>query len=103
MEPYRSGNPCDSLVAETYLTCVSEEQKRNGTPVSQAEPLLAHTLEELLEHMHMCARLSQSVKERISITRAIAFYSLAFATMRREFDLSCTLSSQVCNHRAPRG
>lgn len=91
----RTGNPCDALVVETYLTCVAEEQKRNGTPVSQAAPLLAHTLEELLEHMRMRAQLSRSVEERISITRDIGLYSLAFYTMRRGFDLSCTLGSQV--------
>eukprot|EP00752_Nemacystus_decipiens_P007886 g7046.t1 len=38
---------------------------------------------------------SQSVSERISTTRDIALFSLAFYTMRRGFDLSCTLGSQV--------
>lgn len=90
-----SGNQCDSQVVESYPTCVSEEQRRGGTPVRQAAPLLAHTLEFLLEHMRTRAQLSESVRERISITRDIALYALAFYTMRRGFDLSCTLSSQV--------
>ena len=55
-----------------------------------------NTLEALLEHMRMRAQLSQSVSERISITRDIALFSLAFYTMRRGVDyLSCTLGSQV--------
>ena len=91
----RTGNPCDSVIVETYLTCVSEEQRRNGTPVTQAVPMLAHTLESLLENMSTRAQLSQSVRERISITRDIALFSLACYTMRRGFDLSCTLGSQV--------
>ena len=57
--------------------------------------MLANTLEQLLEHMRVRAQLSPSVSERISITRDIALFSLAFYTMRRGFDLSCTLGSQV--------
>lgn len=48
-----------------------------------------------MEHMRMRAQLSQSVKEGISITRDIALYYLAFAIIRRGFDSSCTLGSQV--------
>ena len=62
-------NPCDALIVETHLTCVSEEQKRIGTPISQAAPMLPDTLETLLEHMRMRTQPSTSLSKRISITR----------------------------------
>jgi len=74
------------MLVEVYLANVSEEQKRNGTPVLQAAPMLAHRLEALVDHVRMRAQLSQSVSERISLTRDIASFSLAFYTMRRGFD-----------------
>lgn len=91
----RSGNPCDSPLAELYLTFASEEQKRGGTPVKQAAPLLADTLAALLDSMRTRAQLSPSERDRVSITRDIALFSLAFYTMRRGFDLSFTMGSQV--------
>ena len=74
------------MLVEVYLANVSEEQKRNGTPVLQAAPMLAHRLEALVDHVPMRAQLSQSVWERISLARDIASFSLAFYTMRRGFD-----------------
>lgn len=41
------------------------------------------------------AQLSLSVRERISNTRGIALFSLAFYTVCSGFDLSFTLGSQV--------
>lgn len=61
----------------------------------QAEPMLAHTLETLPGSMRTLAQLSLSVQERISITRGIALFSLAFDTMRRGEDLSFTLGSKI--------
>ncbi|CAM9560049.1 unnamed protein product [Pylaiella littoralis] len=91
----RSGNPCDAPLVESYLLCTAEEQKMGGVAVKQAEPMLAHALETLLASMRTRAQLSLSIQERISITRDIALFALAFYTMRRGFDLSSTLASQV--------
>lgn len=80
---------------KSSLTCASEEQKHRGVPVKHAEPLLAHTMASLLDHMRTRAQLSLSVAERISLNRDIALFALVFHAMRRGFDLSFTLGSQV--------
>ena len=66
-----------------------------GAPVKQVAPMLAHTLAQLLQDMRVRAQLVASVSDRIAITRDIALYSLAFHSMRRGFDLSFTLESQL--------
>ena len=52
--------------------------------------MLAHVLAGLLEDMRSRVQLLQSFAQRIAITRDIALYSLAFASMRRGHDLSFT-------------
>ena len=81
------GNPCSSLLVESYLTFVNEEQKQVGVPVKQAAPRLAHTLAQLLQGMRTRAQLAESLSQRVAITRDIALFSLAFYSMRRGFDL----------------
>ena len=44
----RVGNPCSSLLVESYLTFVWEEQKQVRVPVNQAAPMLEHALIDLL-------------------------------------------------------
>ena len=82
-------------LVEAYLTFVSEEQKQVGVPVKQAAPMLSHTLAQLLQSMRVRAQLAESLSERIAITRDVALFSLAFYSMRRGFNLSFTLGSQV--------
>lgn len=48
----------------------------------------AHVSAELLEIMRSRAQLEQSLVPRITITRDIALYSHAFASMRRGCDIS---------------
>ena len=91
----KSGNPCSSQRVDSYLSYVSVEQKRVGVPVNQAAPMLAHILADLLEDMRSRVQLLQSFAQRIAITRDIALYSLAFASMRRGHDLSFTKGSQI--------
>ena len=91
----KKGNPCSSVLVESYLTFVTEEQKKVGVPVKQAAPMLAHTLAQLLQDMRVRAQLMASVSDRIAITRDIALYSSAFYSLRRGFDLSFTLGSQL--------
>ena len=57
--------------------------------------MLAHVLAGLLEDMRSRVQLLQSFAQRIAITRDIALYSLAFASMRRGHDLSFTKGSQI--------
>ena len=103
-DPVRmTGNVCASPLVESYTTFVTEEQKRVGVQVNQAAPMLAHTLEDLLREMRARSQTAPSLKERISLTRDIALYSLAFASMRRGFDLSFTLGSQVLRLPDSRG
>ena len=97
------GNPCSSQLVDAYPSYVSAEQKRVGVPVNQANPMLAHVLVELLEDMRSRAQLVKSLAQRIAITRDIALYSLAFASMRRGHDLSFTKGSQVLRLPQSRG
>lgn len=50
---------------------------------------------QLLQDMRVLAQLDASVSDRISITRDMALCSLAIYSVRRGFDLSFTLGSQV--------
>ena len=83
------------MLVESYLTFVSEEQKQVGVPVNQAAPMLEHTLIDLLSDMRSRAQVAASLAERISLTRDIALFSLAFYSMRRGYDFSFTLGSQI--------
>ena len=78
----RVGNPCSSLLVESYLTFVSEEQKQVMVPVNQAAPMLEHTLIDLINDTRSQAQVAASLAERISLTRDIALFSLAFYSMR---------------------
>ena len=98
-----SGDPCSSQMVESYLSCVSVEQKRVEVQVNQADAMLAHVLAELLGDMRSQARLVGSLGQRITITTDIALYSLAFAIMRRGHDLSFSKGSQVLRPPASRG
>ena len=68
----RVGNPCSSLLVESYLTFASEEHKQVGMPVNHAAPLLEHTLIDLLGDMRSRAQVAASLAEHISLTRDIA-------------------------------
>ena len=59
-------NPCSSLLAESYLTFVSGDQKQIGVQVNQAAPMWEHTLIDLLSEMRSRAQVAASVAERIS-------------------------------------
>ena len=89
------GNPCASPLVESYITYVSETQKQGGVEVKQAAPLLIDTLAKLLANMRIRAMSAESLAESISITRDVALFSLAFYTMKRGFDISNTLGSQL--------
>ena len=47
----KRGNPCSSAPVESYLTFVTEEQKKVGVPVKQAAAMLVNTLAQLLQDM----------------------------------------------------
>ena len=90
-----SGNPCGSPRVDLYITYTAEAQQQAGVQVNQAPPLLAPTLASLLSHMRNKARLATSAQESMEIARDVALYSLLFHTMRRGFDISFTLGSQL--------
>ena len=97
------GNPCSSLLVESYLTFVSEEQKQVGVPVNQAPLMLEHTLIDLLSDMRSRALVAASLAERISLTRDIALFLLAFYSMHRGYDLFFILRSQILELPKSRG
>ena len=57
--------------------------------------MLEHTLIDQLRDMCSRAQVAASLAERISLTRDIALFALAFYSMRRGDDHSFTLGSQI--------
>ena len=74
---------------------MSEEQNQVEVPVNQTAPILEHTHIDLLSDMRSRAQMMASLAKRIFLTRDIAQFSLAFCSMRRGYDLSLTLGSQI--------
>lgn len=99
----RSGNPCSSPLVDAYLTSTGVEQRKVGVVVNQAEAMLTDTLVQLLRDMRARAQVAPALATRISLTRDIALYTLAFASMRRGYDLSFTLGSQILRLPESRG
>ena len=53
--------------------------------------------------MRLRAQVASSLAEPISLTRDIAWYSLAFYSMRRGYNLSFTMGSHILRLPAPKG
>ncbi len=98
----RRGNPCSGPRVDSYLTYATKTQRQAGGQVNQAVPLLAHRLTQLLKTMRSRCTVAATVTEGIAIMRDVAPFAVAFYTMRRGFDISNTLESQVMSCRAPR-
>ena len=64
-------------------------------PVNQTAPMLEHMLINLLGDMRSRAQVAASLAERISLARDIALFSLAFYSMRRGYDLSFKVGSNI--------
>lgn len=90
-----------SALAKSYLTFTREEQRLVGVSAKQAPVLMSPQLNKLIPHMRMTARSGHTPGERISITRDIALFCVAFHTCGRGFDLARTLGAQVV--RLPEG
>ena len=58
---------------------------------------------DLLRDMRSRAQVASLLAERISLTRDIVLYALAFFSMPRGYDLSLTLGSQILRLSASRG
>ena len=65
--------------------------------------MLKLTLIDLLSDMRSRAQVAASLAERVSLTRDIALFSLAFYSMRRGYDLSFALGSQIMKLPNSRG
>ena len=72
-------------------------------PVNQAAPMLEHTLIDLLSDMRSRVKVTASLTERISLTRDIALFLLAFYSMHRGYDLFFILRSQILELPKSRG
>lgn len=58
--------------------------------------MLTHTLVDLLQDMRSRAQVVPALAVRISLTRDdVALCTLAFASMQRGYDVSCTWGSQI--------
>ena len=63
--------------------------------VKQAPQLVAVQLRELVRDMRRRAQTLRTAAERIAMTRDVAIFCVAFHTMKRGFELSVAVASQV--------
>ena len=82
---------------------VYDEQTRVGFTVNQAAPMLDHKHLDPLEAVRSPAQVATSLAGRISLTRGIALYPLAFYLVRKGYDLCITLGSNSLGFPKPRG
>lgn len=85
-----TGAPCSSPLVESHRTCGRNTQKLVGVPVKKAAPRLTHDFARLLQALRQRNQSSGAMATRVEITRDAALSSLAFETMRRDYDLSFT-------------
>ena len=90
-------------MVNSCLTFVSEEQKQVGVPVNQAAPMLEYTLMDLQSDVRSRVHVTTSLAERISLTRGIARYALAFFSVCRGYEFSFILGSQILRLPESRG
>ena len=91
----KRGNPVASPLVRGYLSFVQGEQRRVGVGVKQAPQLVAVQLRELVRDMRRRAQTLRTAAERIAMTRDVAIFCVAFHTMKRGFELSVAVASQV--------
>ncbi|CAN0075198.1 unnamed protein product, partial [Laminaria digitata] len=89
------GNPVASPIVRGYLSFVQGEQRRVGVGVRQAPPLIAVQLRDLVRDMRRRGQTLATAAERIAMIRDVAIFCLAFHTMKRGFELSVAVVSQV--------
>ena len=91
----KRGNPVASPLVRGYLSFARGEQRRVGVGVKEAPPLVAVQLRELVRYMRRCAQTLPTAAERIAMIRDVAIFCVAFHTMKRGFELSVAVASQV--------
>ena len=89
------GNPVASPLVRGYLTNAQEEQRRGGVSVQQAPPLVKGQLQKLVGNMLRRVPTLPTAAERFAMVRDVAIFCVAFHTMKRGFELSVALASQV--------
>ena len=91
----KRGNPVVSPFVRGYLSLVQGEQRRVGVGVKQAPPLLAVQPRELVRDMRRRAQTLPTAAERIAMIREVAIICVVFHTIKRGFELSVEVASQV--------
>ena len=91
----KRGNPVASPIVRGYLSFVQGEQRRVGVGVRQAPPLVAVQLRDLVRDMRRRGQTLPTAAERIAMIRDVAIFCLAFHPMKRGFELSVAVASQV--------
>lgn len=85
------------------MTFVQGEQRRVGVGVKQAPPLIATQVRDLVVDMRRRLPTLPTAAERMTMSRDIAIFCLAFHTMKRGFELSVAVASQVMQMRDGEG
>ncbi|CAN0189078.1 unnamed protein product, partial [Laminaria digitata] len=91
----KRGNPVASPIVRGHLSFVQGEQRRVGVGVRQAPPLVAVQLRDLVRDMRRRGQTLPTAAERIAMIRDVAIFCLAFHSMKRGFELSAAVASQV--------
>ncbi|CAM9716960.1 unnamed protein product, partial [Laminaria digitata] len=78
-----------------YLFFVQGEQRRVGVGVKQEPPLVAVQLRGLVRDMRRRARMLPTAAGIIAIIRDVAMFCVALHAMKRGFEPSVAIASQV--------
>ena len=95
MSAQKRGNPVASPIVRGYLFCVQGEQREVGVGVKQASPLATVQLRSRVRDTCRSARMLPTAAERIAIIQNAATFCVVFHTMKRGYELSLTVASQM--------
>ena len=91
----RIGNPVRSDLVIQYMAFTAREQKQAGVLVKQAPTILRSHLAQILLPMRTQLQITTSGVDRITLARDIAFFTVAFSTMKRGAELTATLIQRI--------
>ena len=91
----KKGNPVVSPIVRGHLSFVQGEQRRVGVEVKQTPLLVAVQLRGLVRDMRRRARALPTAAKPTEMIRDVAIFCVAFHRMKRGFELSVAVASQV--------
>ena len=91
----RIGNPVRSDLVTQYMAFTTGEHKQAGVLVKQAPTILRSNLAQILFPMRTQLQITTSDVGRVTLSRDIAFFTVAFSTTKRGAELTATLIQRI--------